>query len=108
MRWATGWLSTAKASLAAARGACAEGAAHSAGQSVGVRYTQKDGKIYAFLMDAPSHAEIVIDDFPIPDAAQIHLLGSPDPLKFSAVEGGVLVNLPALHSGSPVHTLCID
>ncbi|MEZ4831167.1 MAG: alpha-L-fucosidase [Caldilineaceae bacterium] len=86
----------------------AEGAAHSDGQSVGVRYTQKDGKIYAFLMDAPSHAEIVIDDFPIRDAAQIHLLGSPDPLKFSAVEGGVLVNLPALYSGSPVHTLCID
>jgi alpha-L-fucosidase len=61
-----------------------------------VRFTQKDGVLYAILLDAPAGDTITINELVVPEGAVITLLGVEGELSYEQGDAGLTLTLPAL------------
>ncbi len=61
-----------------------------------VRYTQKDGAVYAILLDTPPGEQVTITQFPVNAAANVYLLGQPQPLAWRQDGPDLSLQLPHL------------
>lgn len=75
---------------------------------VDVRFTQKDGALYATLMGTPSSAQITLNDITPAEGATITLLGNDDALPWEQTSAGVAVTLPDELPDAPAHSLKIQ
>ena len=63
----------------------------------GVWYTQRDGHVYAIVLDWPGAEGVVLGSVDLPVESKVMMLGYEDPLQWTkAVEGGVQVKFPEL------------
>lgn len=76
--------------------------------SVDVRFTQKDGDLYATLLDTPADQTFEIKGLRCADDASIELLAGLTPLAWRATDGGVTVTLPGMLPAAPAHSLRIS
>ncbi|HQY91298.1 alpha-L-fucosidase [Caldilinea sp.] len=75
---------------------------------VGVRFTQKEGNLYATLLDTPAAQPFEIKGLRCADGTSIKLLGGSAPLAWRATDGGVAVTLADKLPASPAHVLHIS
>jgi len=73
-----------------------------------VRFTQKDGDLYATLLDTPADQTFEIKGLRCADGASIDLLGGAAPLTWRATDAGVAVTLAGALPASPAHALRIS
>ncbi|UXP32051.1 alpha-L-fucosidase [Reichenbachiella agarivorans] len=92
---------------------------HSEGNNKGmsaedIRFTTKEGKLYAIAMDWPENGQIVIKslakgaEFAPDKLGDIRLLGSDEELSWEQTNEGLIVKLPAQKVGDFAHTLAIS
>ena len=74
------------------------------GEGHDVRYTTRDGDLYAIVLGTPASAQLRLDVSPPPDAA-VHLLGRDSPLRWSADGDGCRVDLPGRPAPAPAIAL---
>jgi alpha-L-fucosidase len=72
-----------------------------------VRFTQKDGKLYAYFVTWPKNGILSIPDFGNEAIKQVSLLGHPDRLEWKTEGGELVVDLPAKRPGEYVWALKI-
>ena len=73
---------------------------------IAVRFTRRDGAVYAFLLGQPRAGRLIIRDFVPPDhPARISLLGRPGELSWRAEAGGLSVDWPEGILPSAAHVL---
>jgi alpha-L-fucosidase len=66
-----------------------------------IRFTQRNGTLYAILMDVPRSTELSIEDVSVPSDAVLTLLGQPRVLDWRQEGSRLVVSLPPeLHSAS--------
>ena len=70
------------------------------GEDQEVRYTTRDGDLYAIVLGTPGSAQLRLDVSP-PPAATVHLLGHDAPLRWSADRDGCRVDLPSRPAPAP-------
>ncbi|MBC7810011.1 MAG: alpha-L-fucosidase, partial [Burkholderiales bacterium] len=81
--------------------------AEGSSEDIPVRFTQKDGSLYAALLDTPHTAEITLNGLRADDATTVHLLGHAEALAWSQQGDNLTVTLPAGMSDAPAHALKI-
>jgi alpha-L-fucosidase len=69
-----------------------------------VRYTTRDGAVYAIVCGTPSSERVELDVVPGP-GAEVHLLGHDAPLAWAAAGDGCVVTLPGRPADAPALTL---
>ena len=69
-----------------------------------VRFTTRDGAVYAIICDTPTSDVIDLDVRPAP-GADVHLLGHDAPLPWSTTRAGCRVTLPGRPAEAPALTL---
>jgi len=74
---------------------------------VSVRFTQKDGTLYVFLMEGQKAGEIVIKDLAVKADCSIRELSSGELIPFRRVEADLALELPQRMISSPVQVLAI-
>lgn len=74
--------------------------------SIAVRFTQKEGSLYATLLDTPEAGQVTIEKLRAADGATVELLGSTGKLAWRQTTVGIAVTLPTLPA-SPAHVLKI-
>jgi len=79
----------------------------SSSEDIPVRFTQKDGSLYAALLDTPHTAEITLNGLRADDATTVHLLGHAEALAWSQQADNLTVTLPVGMSDAPAHALKI-
>ncbi len=72
-----------------------------------LRYTQKDGALYAILLATPSSEILTIEHYQGGQPRTVHLLGSDSPLRFEYQADRLSVHLPANLPPSPAYTVKI-
>lgn len=75
---------------------------------VGVRFTQKDGDLYAMLLDTPAAHTVEIKGLRCASDAAIRLLGDEKPLVWRATDRGMAVTLNGALPAAPAHALHIS
>jgi alpha-L-fucosidase len=101
-RWAHGCTRTAKLSTARNRG---RGQPGKTNEGIDVRFTQKNGNLYAILLGKPKHPEVTLIGVKAKPGTALHLLGYAQPLKWSAEGGNLKVELPASLPGQYAYVL---
>ncbi|MCB0040582.1 MAG: alpha-L-fucosidase [Caldilinea sp.] len=76
--------------------------------AIGVRFTQKDGDLYATLLATPASTSFEIKGLRCAPDTEIKLLGGPQSLAWRATDAGVAVTLPGPPSDSPAHALRVS
>src|SRR6201996_1386501 len=74
-------------------------------EGIDVRFTQKNGELYAILLGKPKQPEVTLIGETAKPAAEIHLLGDDQPLKWCADGGNMRVALPASLPGKYAYVL---
>ena len=77
------------------------------GEGHDVRFTTRDGAVYAIVCGTPSSDGVALDVAPAP-GAEVHLLGHDAPLPWAAVGDGCAVTLPGRPADAPALTLRIS
>lgn len=77
----------------------------STSESIAVRFTQKNGDLFATLLGRPETSVISIKDITAKQSSEITLLGSDVPLKWSQVGSDVQVSLPKTLPGNYAYVL---
>lgn len=74
-----------------------------------VRFTQRDGALYAVVLEAPRAAEVVLEEIVAGrQGATVHLLGQEGALDWRQTHAGLAVTLPTSNlPGGPAYTLQI-
>jgi alpha-L-fucosidase len=72
-----------------------------------VRYTTRDGDLFAIVCGTPSSEEVELDVTPAPGAT-VHLLGNDTALRWVPVDAGARVTLPARPADAPAFALRIS
>lgn len=99
-----GWLGVNGAAIFGTRPwVMAEG---QASDNLPVRFTQKDGTLYALLLGTPHEGTVTLENLHADSGASITLLGQPGSLTWTQPGDHLTVTLPALPD-SPAHTLAI-
>ncbi len=75
------------------------------GDGQGVRFTQKDGNVYAILLGAPASREVLIHAVKARAGSEVKLLGEPAPLAWTQEGNDLRVKLPAKLPGSYAYAL---
>jgi len=83
----------------------AEGDTNEAG--LAVRFTQKQGSLYAILMDAPKSPDLLLHTVTAKPGSEVYLLGEAKPLKWKQEGADLRVQLPAALPGSYAYALRI-
>ncbi len=73
----------------------------------GVRFTQKDGALYATLLATPATTAVELKGLRCAPGADIKLLGNPESLAWRATDAGVAITLSGPLPASPAHALRI-
>jgi alpha-L-fucosidase len=73
-----------------------------------VRFTQRDGMLYATLLDTPAEARVTIEGLGVADGAAVHLLGNATPLAWQRDGGNLVVTLPEGVAEAPAHVVRIS
>jgi len=71
-----------------------------AGKPIELRFTQKDGHLYATLFGKPASSTILLHNVAAAPGSEISLLGSSEPLKWGQRAGDLEVTLPSNLPGS--------
>lgn len=79
----------------------------SASDGTGVRFTYKDGSLFAVLMDTPAESWVVLNGFSVEPGTAIELLGRDGALDWKLVADGLRVDLGGPLPESPAHALKI-
>ena len=74
------------------------------GEGHDVRYTTRDGAVYAIVCGTPAADRVALDVVPAP-GADVHLLGHDAPLAWTASGEGSTVTLPGRPAAAPALTL---
>ncbi len=74
------------------------------GEGIPIRFTQKDGALYAILLDTPKDGKITLEKLRAVDGTRISLCGNPSALSWRQANSGLTVSLPALKD-SPAYVL---
>jgi alpha-L-fucosidase len=74
------------------------------GEGHPVRYTTREGAVFAIVQGTPTEAVVELDVAPAPDA-ELRLLGRPDPLRWEPTTAGCRVRLPARPADGPAITI---
>ena len=77
------------------------------GDSLRVRFTQKNDTVYAFLLDQPSSSTLTIPRLDPAEGTEIRLLGRDGALEWTATDMGLRVTLPDTVPDRPAHALTI-
>jgi len=72
-----------------------------------VRFTQKDGNLFAILLGTPKENEITIEDLEATPNTQVQLLGQDHPLKWAQSDNGLTIQVPQNYLHAPAHTIKI-
>ena len=81
-------------------------AAGTASEALPVRFTQKDGALYALLFGTPKAATITLEKLHAESGASITLLGQAGSLAWTQQDDNLTITLPALKD-APAHTIKI-
>jgi alpha-L-fucosidase len=73
-----------------------------------VRFTTRDGDLYAIVLGTPPGTEVVIDGLVAPPGAIVHRLGSTRPLASTQAGRGLRITLPDRLAGGPAHTFRVS
>ncbi len=74
-----------------------------------IRFTQKDGNLYAIMMEWPDKSKVTIKSITAEDKVKsVSLLGSDAKITFEQTNEGLLVRLPKEKVGTNAHTLKIE
>lgn len=73
-----------------------------------VRFTQKDGNLYAFVLDAPSGNTIVIENMPEAQGKKVTLLAGNRAVESRVENGNLIITLPDGVAVSPAHGFRIN
>jgi alpha-L-fucosidase len=60
-----------------------------------IRFTTRGAMLYAIALGWPESGRLTIRSLTGSTAGSVHLLGSPDPLRFTREAGGLVVEMPA-------------
>src|ERR1700744_1008618 len=74
-------------------------------EGIDVRFTQKNGDVFATLLGRPKSPSITLKDVALQPASQVTLLGSSAPLKWSQHGNDLQVDLPASLPGEYAYVL---
>jgi alpha-L-fucosidase len=74
-------------------------------EAIDVRFTQKNGDLFATLMGRPKSSSITLKDVALQPASQVTLLGSNAPLKWSQRGNDLQVSLPETLPGDYAYVL---
>ncbi len=77
-------------------------------QNIPVRFTQKDGKLYATLMGSPKAGAILLRDVQAAKGSQMYLLGAQTPVRWTQKGNDLEVQLPATLSGKYAYVLRME
>jgi alpha-L-fucosidase len=77
----------------------------SSNEGIDVRFTQKNGELYAILLGTPKQSEVTLIGVAARPGTALHLLGYAQPLKWSADGGNMRVALPASLPGQYAYVL---
>jgi alpha-L-fucosidase len=77
------------------------------GDATAVRFTQKDGNLYAILMGAPSRHDVLLHTVKAQPGSQVTLLGDPQPLTWKQEDADLRVQLPPTLPGQYAYVLRI-
>jgi alpha-L-fucosidase len=79
----------------------------SVADGIDLRYTQKDGALYAILLATPSSEILTIEHYQGGQPRMVHLLGLDSPLPFECQADRLTVHLPASLPPSPAYAVKI-
>jgi alpha-L-fucosidase len=71
-----------------------------AGRAIELRFTQKDGHLYATLFGKPTSSTILLHNLTLAPGSNVNLLGSTEPLKWTQKSADIEVTLPASLPGN--------
>jgi alpha-L-fucosidase len=74
-------------------------------EGIDVRFTRKNGSLYAILLGKPQHSEITLLNVKAKPGTSLHLLGDTQPLKWSAEGENLKVELPTSLPGQYAYVL---
>jgi alpha-L-fucosidase len=74
-------------------------------EGIDVRFTQKNGELYAILLGKPKQSEVTLIGVAAKPGTPLHLLGYEQPLKWTADGGNMRVALPASLPGQYAYVL---
>jgi alpha-L-fucosidase len=74
---------------------------------IDVRFTQKDGTVYAVLLDTPAGSQVVIENLHAAEDAQVELLGHGEALSWQQNGRHLVIELPGEVSDAVAHALRI-
>jgi alpha-L-fucosidase len=77
------------------------------GEALGVRFTQKDGNLYAILLGKPKSSDTLLHLVKAQPGSKVTLLGVKEPLKWSQADADLRVQLPASLPGDYAYVLRI-
>lgn len=63
-------------------------------QGTGVRFTQKEDKLFATILDTPQTGQITIEALPITEKSEVHLLGLDQALRWQQNGQNLIITLP--------------
>lgn len=72
-----------------------------------VRFTQKDGEVFALLIDLPGSRQFTLRGVDASDVSAVNMLGLAEPLSWSVVDGVLSVTLPEQVPVSAAYALCL-
>jgi alpha-L-fucosidase len=74
-------------------------------EGVGVRFTRKNGNLYAILLGVPKQPEVTLLGVTPKPGTALHLLGYETPLKWSSEGGNLKIELPPSLPGKYAYVL---
>ncbi|SFR98383.1 alpha-L-fucosidase [Granulicella pectinivorans] len=77
------------------------------GEALGLRFTQKDGNLYAILLDAPTTRSVLLHTVTARPDSQIFLLGDPNPISWKQEGADLRLQLPMTLPGKYAYSLRI-
>jgi alpha-L-fucosidase len=72
-----------------------------------VRFTRREGVLYAIMLDTPRTGEVRIQDLRLMASSEIRLLGGDERLRWDQRAEDLMVQLPASLSDQPAHVLAL-
>ncbi|MBN1937250.1 MAG: alpha-L-fucosidase [Anaerolineae bacterium] len=78
------------------------------GDGIAVRFTQREGCLYAVVLDERRGDQVRIDDLQIQENSTVHLLGHDAALSWQHQDGGLAISLPPVTDNAPAFTLKIE
>lgn len=76
--------------------------------NIDLRFTRKDNKLYAILLSKPLGKTVTLKDVRVAANSKVHLLGSPEDLKWKQVGKDLSVQLPATIPGAYAFVLQLE